>query len=126
MSFLTSLKEKSFIKKMRKTAWYARIRQSFPMHMAGYVDDREFIDREQSEVVRIDWPDGLPKPFVGLVRDIGNTPRWTKYRRFLENNEFPHKVYDLQKSDWIEQAQHFDVVIGLVSSLPFHLEEIRN
>ena len=65
------------------------------------------------------------KPRVGIVRDPGQVPRWTKYRRFLETNGFPFDHYDIGSGDWIEKARAFDVVINIVSNEISHLEEIQ-
>lgn len=120
---LKSLKDSRVLKRVRKTRLFSRVRQRFPMREAEYVDDRGRI--EDVDVVRIDWPADIAKPRVGIVRDLEEYPRWTKYRRFLETNGFAHDIYDIQAHDWIEQAGRFDVVIGLISNDINHLEEIR-
>jgi len=103
--------------------FFARLRQHLPMRDIRYVDDRGRI--EDAEEVRIDWPARVPKPRIGLVRDLEQFPRWTKYRRFLETNGFPFDYYDVHAHDWIEKAGPFDVVIGLVSNEINSLEEMR-
>jgi glutathione synthase/RimK-type ligase-like ATP-grasp enzyme len=120
---LKALKDLPPVKRVRKSMAFARLRQRFPMRGAHYVDDRGRI--EDAEVVRIDWPEGLAKPRVGIVRDHEEFPRWTKYRRFLETNGFDHDYLDIHAHDWIEKARRFDAVIGLVSNDINHLEEIR-
>jgi glutathione synthase/RimK-type ligase-like ATP-grasp enzyme len=117
------LKDQVLVKRIRKTMLYARVRQYFPMREPQYVDDSDRIG--DAEVVRIDWPEDVAKPRVGIVKDLEMFPRWTKYRRFLENNGFPHDLYDIHSPDWIERARPFDIVIGLVSNEINHLEEIR-
>ena len=102
---------------------FSRLRQRFPMREAAYVDDRGRI--EDAEEVRIDWPPGIAKPRVGVVRDLEEWPRWTKYLRFLETNDFPHGILDIHAHDWIERARAFDIVAGLVSNEINNLEEIR-
>ena len=117
------IKYTKLITKLRKTAWYARARQYFPMHNPGYVDDRATVN--DAEIVRIDWPTHVCKPRVGVVRDEAIYPRWTKYRRFLENNSFDHDIYDLHASDWIRKAEKFDLVVGFPSSTTWELTEFR-
>jgi glutathione synthase/RimK-type ligase-like ATP-grasp enzyme len=90
---------------------------------AHYVDDRDQI--EDAEIVRIDWPNNVVKPRVGIVKDFENYPRWTKYCRFLEKNSFPYTFYDIHAHDWIENAQKYDVVVGIVSNQLNHLKEIQ-
>jgi glutathione synthase/RimK-type ligase-like ATP-grasp enzyme len=116
-------KKSHALKRIQKTMIYSRLRQLFPMREAHYVDDRDKI--EDAEIIRIDWPKNIEKPRVGIVKDFGNYPRWTKYWRFLENNSFPYNFYDIHSHDWIEKAQKFDVVVGLVSNEFNHLEEIQ-
>jgi len=120
---LKALKKSAGVKRLRKSMTYSRLRQLLPMREPGYIDDRGQI--EDAEEVRIDWPAGLAKPRVGIVRDHEEFPRWTKYRRFLETNGFPHDLYDIHAHDWIERARQFDVVIGLASNEINRLEEIR-
>lgn len=102
---------------------FSRIRQYFPMSEVRYTDDRSGID--DAEVVKIAWPDNLEKPRVGIVRDWGKYPNWTKYFRFLEKNGFPFAFYDISSHDWIEKSQKIDVIVGVISNEFNHLEEIR-
>jgi glutathione synthase/RimK-type ligase-like ATP-grasp enzyme len=111
------------VKRIRKTMIYARLRQHFPMRKPQYVDDTSQLD--DAEVVRIDWPEDVAKPRVGIVRDFEQFPRWTKYARFLKANGFPYDLYDIHAHDWIDKARAFDIVIGLVSNEINRLEEIR-
>ena len=120
---LKTLKDRTAVKRIRKSMAFARLRQRFPMREPQVVDDSARI--EDAEVVRIDWPEEVPKPRVGIVRDVEKFPRWTKYRRFLEYNGFPYGLYDLHAHDWIERARPFDVVVGLVSNETDRLQETR-
>jgi glutathione synthase/RimK-type ligase-like ATP-grasp enzyme len=88
-----------------------------------YVDDRGGI--EDAEVVTIDWPQYVEKPRVGIVRDYGQYPRWTKYCRFLDNSSFEYGIYDIHSHNWIEAAARYDVIVGFPSSALFHLEEMQ-
>ena len=89
----------------------------------GPVDDSA--DLEEAEPVLLVWPDGVPKPQVGLVPDIDEHPYWTKYRRFLCANEIPFEIYDIHRSTWLRDAQRFDMVVWRPSSYPYELEECR-
>ncbi len=120
---LKALMEQATVKRVRKSMLFARLRQHLPMRDVGYVDDRGQI--EDADEVRMDWPARVPKPRIGLVRDLEQFPRWTKYRRFLETNGFPFDGYDIHAHDWIEQAGRFDAVIGIVSNEINSLEEMR-
>jgi glutathione synthase/RimK-type ligase-like ATP-grasp enzyme len=118
-----SLKDRPAVRRMRKTMLFSRLRQHLPMPEASPVDDSGGID--DAEIVRIDWPAGVPKPRIGIVRDLERVPRWTKYRRFLRNNGFAHDFCDIHAHDWIERARPFDAIINLVSNDFSHLEEMR-
>ena len=89
----------------------------------GPVDDSA--DLEEAEPVLLAWPDGVPKPQVGLVPDIDEHPYWTKYRRFLRANGIPFEIYDIHRSTWLREAQRFDMVVWRPSSYPYELEECR-
>ncbi len=120
---LESIKKVRVIKKIRKSALYCRIRQRLPMSELYYVDDRDRI--EDAEIVTIDWPVNVKRPKIGIVRDYGDYPRWTKYCRFLDKNSFPYDIYNIHAHDWMENAVEYDIIIGLVSSELYHLEELR-
>jgi glutathione synthase/RimK-type ligase-like ATP-grasp enzyme len=93
------------------------------MHSPGYIDDHDIIN--DAEIVKIDWPIHVKKPTIGIIRDEGIYPRWTKYRRFLENNSFDHNIYDLHANDWIEKAENFDIILGFPLSTIWDLNEFR-
>ncbi|MGZ5453147.1 MAG: ATP-grasp domain-containing protein [Candidatus Aminicenantales bacterium] len=120
---LNAVKKLPAVKRFRKSMLFSRLRQRLPMPEAQYIDDRGLI--EDAEVVRIDWPANVAKPRVGIVRDLEEFPRWTKYRRFLETNGFAYDYLDIHSHDWIDRARSFDLVIGLVSNEISYLEEIR-
>lgn len=118
---LKTLKTRGIVRKLRKTMAYGRLRQYLPMAEPQAVDDSGAMG--EAEIVRIDWPPGVARPRIGIVQDLERVPRWTKYRRFLENNGFPHEIYDLHAHDWIERAAPLDAVINVVSNDCERLEE---
>jgi len=120
---LRELKRQATVRRLRKTMAYSRLRQYFPMGTPRPVDDSGRMGA--AETVRIDWPAAIPKPRVGIVKDNEKVPRWTKYRRFLENNGFSYGYYDLHAHDWIERAAGFDVIVNIVSNELDRLEETR-
>jgi glutathione synthase/RimK-type ligase-like ATP-grasp enzyme len=75
--------------------------------------------------VVVEWPAHVPKPLVGLVKDVDVYPYWTKYRRFLEANRIPYRLYDIHRSDWLEQARDLDLVVWRPMGFPYELEECR-
>ena len=120
---LDTLKKIKAIKRLRKSMRYSRIRQWLPSPEARYTDDRDRL--EDAEIIKIDWPMNIKKPRVGIVKDFERYPRWTKYRRFLENNHIPHDYCDIHAHDWLEKVKEFDVIAGLVGNEINHLDEIR-
>ena len=69
------------IKKIKKSIYYSRIRQYFPMPPETFTDDRMILDEAQE--IHIDWPINIKKPNVGIVPDLGKFPSWTKYVEIL-------------------------------------------
>lgn len=118
------IKNINSIRRIRKTMWYSRLRQYFPMPEPKYVDDRGRLDG--AEIVSIPWPAYIKKPIFGIVQDADQYPKWTRYRRFLENNSFDFGFYSIHHYDWIEQAKRFDVIIGVPSNTFYDLSEIRS
>ncbi len=62
----------------------------------------------------MNWPKGIEKPLVGVVKsegNAGNNASGPKYIRFLEANDIPYEEYDVNRSDFVEQAKKFDVIV---------------
>lgn len=87
------------------------------------MDDRNLIN--DAELVTADWPKDLIKPVFGIVQDYGIYPRWSKYCRFLDNNDFKYDFYNVQAHDWLEKAEQFDIIIGIQSCELYCLQEMR-
>lgn len=67
----------------------------------------------------MNWPKNIVKPFVGIVKsegNAGNNASGPKFKRFLEANDIPYKEYDVNKSDFIEQAKKFDVIVWRIET----------
>lgn len=111
------------ITKIKKTLFYSRLRQYLPMNEDVITDDRELL--KSADIVTIQWPPNVKKPLVGLIQDYWPYPSWTKYERFLSNNSFPFRFFNIHAHDWIEKAEDFDVIIGIPTPAPFSLEELR-
>ena len=120
---LKKIKDAPFLKKIRKSLLYSRIRQYFPMSGGELVDDRDSLD--VVDVFTIDWPTQAPKPKIGIVQDYGHYPKWTKYSRFLTHNSFDYEFYNIHAHDWIERAKEFDVIIGFFPCAFWSLQEMR-
>jgi glutathione synthase/RimK-type ligase-like ATP-grasp enzyme len=91
----------------------------------GPVDDSDSESMRQAEPLIMEWPPGVPKPYVGLVADVDHRPYWTKYRSFLEANQIPFELYEIHRSDWQAVAGRFDLVVWRPMSFPYELEECR-
>jgi len=89
----------------------------------GPLDDTNVVTAV--EPVRMEWPVGVRKPLVGLVRDPDDYPYWTKYRHFLEANAIPFELFDIHRSRWLEEAARFDAVVWRPMSFPSEIEECR-
>lgn len=87
------------------------------------VDDADYVNTVPP--VLLDWPEGIPKPRLGLVVDRGPAPYWTRFRRFLDENSIPYELFDVHASDWLEKAKKFDGIIWRPASSPVGLEEAR-
>jgi len=69
---------------------------------------------------------------VGLVKPIenedykgyvNNRAYWTKYERFLKSNNYNYCFYNIHLSNWIEEADKFDIIIWHTYSSPDIQEE---
>jgi hypothetical protein len=118
-----NLKNSKVLKLLRTSPQYCRLRRYFPGSQNSYVDDRHTM--VEAEVIRLNWPEGLPRPRIGIIRDLEPYPRWTKYWRFCEQNALACDVYDIHAQDWLTQAKRFDVIAGIWSCELHCLEELR-
>ena len=89
------------------------------------IDDSDSPFMREAQPLVMDWPSAIPRPRVGLVRDVDYCPYWTKYRDFLEANGIPYEIFDIHRSDWLDVAPRFDVVVWRPMSFPYELEECR-
>jgi glutathione synthase/RimK-type ligase-like ATP-grasp enzyme len=64
--------------------------------------------------------------YVGLVRDSGRTPYYTKFERFFRNNKISYNYFDIHLSSWIKNAQKYDVIVWRPRPSPWALEEARD
>lgn len=120
---LEHLKTNPLIKRLRKTRWYCRFRANFSPPPQVVTQDPT--DVENADLVQLAWPPELKRPVFGLVQDFDKFPHWTKYRRFLKNNNFEYEIYNIHAQDWLERAQRYDVVVGFSSCELWHVQELR-
>jgi Glutathione synthase/Ribosomal protein S6 modification enzyme (glutaminyl transferase) len=89
----------------------------------GPLDDSDAV--AAVEAVQMEWPDGVRKPLVAVVRDPDVYPYWTKYVHFLEANAIPFELFDIHRSGWLDRAARFDAVVWRPMSFPSEVEECR-
>jgi len=119
------LKRSRWFRRLSKSPFYGRMRQRIPVNLGdSYVDDSDIV-RALAPPVLIDWPSGIRKPRVGIVRDYGDSPWWTKYVRFLQTNTIEFELYNVHTSNWLEKSKEFQLILGIPSSTAYHLEEVR-
>lgn len=127
---LDSLRSTLGVRKVYRRRWFIVLRNyvklivpSLPQRYSQ-VDDRSQLDG--AEKVLITWPKHRPKPRVGLMRDRGELPYWTKFERFLRNNQIPFDYYEAHQSNWMAAAGQFDVLLWVPEeAVPYCVEEIR-
>lgn len=70
-------------------------------------------------------------PKVGIVKTQSfklvegyDNPRasWMRYERFCKNNNIPYGFLDLKKSDWLSEAQEFDLIVCHTEGDPAYQE----
>ncbi len=79
-------------------------------------DHEERTRLAQGKEVKITWPADIRKPTVGIVNEYGGTKvnpicYWTKYRRLCEVNDIPYGLLDIHRSDFMEQAKKYDLIV---------------
>ena len=63
---------------------------------------------------------------VGLVKDTDTKPYYTKFARFLENNDFNFEYYNIFSSNWQKEAQKYDYIIWRPMSYYWEIDTARN
>ena len=94
-------------------------------HRAGYRVHDDSDRLEAAPPLVVDWPADVRRPHIGLVQDVDSPPYWTKYRRFLQTNQFPFRLIDVHSSSWIDDLDGLDMIVWRPSSPPFALDEAR-
>lgn len=124
---LKEIKSSLWVRKLYRTRWFWTIRnivrdlvQKAPV-IHTIIDDRHELDT--AEQVLIAWPSNRAKPRVGLIQDRKAPPYWTKYERFLRNNQFSFEYYDIHQSDWLTTSKQFDVIIWATEGAAPEIEE---
>lgn len=124
---LKEIKSSLWVRKLYRTRWFWTIRnivrdlvQKAPV-IHTIIDDRHELDT--AEQVLIAWPSNRAKPRVGLIQDRKAPPYWTKYERFLRNNQFSFEYYDIHQSDWLATSKQFDVIIWATEGAAPEIEE---
>ncbi|HPD39448.1 MAG TPA: hypothetical protein PK411_13970, partial [Mesotoga infera] len=75
--------------------------------------------------IKVDWPEHIRKPKVGLTVDRNSRPHWVKYEYFLKKNEISYEIFEHRTSDWLEKAKRYDLIIWSLDVGPWEHEEIK-
>jgi glutathione synthase/RimK-type ligase-like ATP-grasp enzyme len=86
-----------------------------------------------ADVSPVSLEEAVPAGFrVGLVMDLNHygdriqkVAHWYKYERFLIHNNIPYSIFSIHRSDWIEEAKRFSLVIFRPDVSPWALQEAR-
>lgn len=108
---------------LRKTAAYKK----------SLINKGLFVSRDEAENCVNKAPnlylrgDLKVKPKIGIIISQGKSlvegyidPRasWLRYERFCKNNDIQYGIYDIEKSDWIEEAAKYDIFVCHTESNP--------
>lgn len=77
----------------------------------------------------------LKKPYIAIVKTqnselvkeyVNPKASWLRYERFCKKNDIPYQFYDITKSNWIEEAEKFDIIICHTESSPSYQDMIES
>ena len=99
-----------------------------------FYEDLEIVS--EADPLILEWPDGIKKPVVGLINEFfdkdpdnyeGKVPYsyWPRYKHFLERNEIEYGFLEIHKSNFIEQANKYDIIVWRVLNDPITIWEAR-
>lgn len=97
-----------------------------------YSETGVFLD--EAPVLKLDG-DLKKKPKVAIIKTqatqfgedyINPKASWLRYERFCKNNAIPYGFLDITKSDWMEEAEMYDLIICHTESNPAYQEMIES
>lgn len=112
---------------LRKTSFY-KIRAIKKKQVMSFSDINDILNEAPPLLLSKDL---TKKPYIGIVKtqsfDVGNdyeNPRasWLRYERFCKNNDIPYGFYDIKKSNWLEEAKPYDIIICHTEGTPAYQE----
>jgi glutathione synthase/RimK-type ligase-like ATP-grasp enzyme len=90
-----------------------------------HYQEKDNLDSAQTILLDPNIRAGNNNIYVGLVKDTGELPYYTKFERFLKNNKIAYDYFDIHSSSWNKDAAKFNVIIWRPMSSPWSLEEAR-
>lgn len=118
-------------KLLKKTSFYTKSLVANKSIMS-FSDIDCFLDEAPALLLNISLS---RKPHIGIVKtqslnikDGYENPKasWLRYVRFCKNNDISYGFYDIKKSDWLEEASKYDIVICHTEGSPAYQEMIES
>jgi glutathione synthase/RimK-type ligase-like ATP-grasp enzyme len=75
------------------------------------------------------------KPNVGIIKTqesvlgkdyVNPKASWLRYERFCKNNDIPYGFFDITRSNWMTEAEKYDIIICHTESNPAYQEMIES
>lgn len=75
------------------------------------------------------------KPNVGIIKTqesvlgkdyVNPKASWLRYERFCKNNEIPYGFLDITRSNWMQEAEKYDLIVCHTESNPAYQEMIES
>lgn len=116
---------------LRKTTFY-RKRAIANKQIMTHSEIEEFLN--QAPAITIDNINSK-KPRVGIIKtqetkitEGYDNPKasWLRYERFCKVNNIPYGFYEVNKSDWMEQAEQYDIIVCHTPSNPSFQDMIES
>lgn len=103
----------------RKLIWTFRIDRLKYIEDYNILDTAEVIKLSQEEIKE------LNKINIAIIKDTDDTPYYTKFERILKNNNIEYSYFNIHKSNWLDEAKKYDIILWRPLSLPWELDEAR-
>ena len=102
----------------------------------GTIIHRDQIDSILNEAPPLMMNDVLKKkPKVGIIKSeitlygdeyVKKIASWLRYERFCKNNNIPYDFYDITRSNWLEESEKYDIIVGLAPTDPAYQDMIES
>ncbi len=101
------------------------IRYCLKPHRLNTNQKKEDLEEAAPIILPAEVKSYIKKFKIALVKDTDSKPYYTKFRRFLKNNDLDFEYYNIFDSTWQKKANQFDIIIWRPMSYYWEIQSAR-